>query len=666
MKLLSFLTTRTTLTPKHYLTISSSTNTLLSLDSYCAPNPQESVYSNNRIINGLIKTRQLGHAHKLFDEMLIRDVVTYNLLISGHGKHGVPTQALCLYSEMISLGIRESPSTFSSVLCICGNNSGFFGEGVQVHCRVVKLGFGFNLYIGSSLVGLYMHMGLVDLSLRLFDELPERNVELWNLVLRGFCELGRFDELVGFYYDMKEDNLELNGLTFCYLIRGCCDKRFFNEGRQLHSHVIKIGWVDSNVFVANALVDFYSACGVLRDAEISFQGIPLEDVLSWNSMLSAYADNGLLFYAVELFYMMQYWGKKPSIRSFVGFLKLCSLDGDIIFGKQIHCCVLKLGFDNGSVHVQSALISMYGKCFDIKNSVSVYENLPKRTLECCNSLMTSLLHCGIVDDVVEMFGLMVDEGIGLDEVTFSTVLKALSEACLISLASCRLVHCCAIKLGFESNISVSCSLMDTYSRSGNVEISLQVFKQLSSPNVFCFTAIISGFARNGYGRECFEILKTMIQKGLKPDKVTFLCVLNGCSHSGLVDEGKLVFNSMMSGHSISPEREHISCMVDLLGRAGILEEAEDLLQQTPERGDSVMWSSLLRSCRIHRNEMVGRRAAKVLLEIDPENFAVYLQVSNFYSEIGEYESSVQVREIALARKMTKEIGRSFIDIRSCH
>ncbi|EEF36997.1 pentatricopeptide repeat-containing protein, putative [Ricinus communis] len=476
-------------------------------------------------------------------------------------------------------------------------------------------------------------MGLDDWALGLFDELPERNLAIWNVVLRGFCELGRFDELLRIYNETKLDNLELNGLSFCYLIRGCCNKTFFNEGRQLHCHVIKVGWVNSNIFVANALVDFYSACGSLNDAKISFQAIPLEDVISWNSILSVCADNGLHFDALELFYMMQFWGKKPSIRSFVGFLNLSSMNGDIVFGKQIHCCVVKLGFYNGSVHVQSALIDMYGKCFDIENSISVYESLPKRTLECCNSLMTSLLHSGFVDDVIDMFGLMVDEGIGLDEFTFCTVLKALLESVLVSLASCRLVHCCVIKFGFESDISVSCSLIDGYSRSGKVELSQKVFSQLSSPNVFCLTSIINGFARNGMGRECLEIFETMIQKGLKPDKVTFLCVLTGCSHSGLVEEGRSVFNSMTSRHGICPDREHLSCMVDLLGRAGLLDEAEELLQRTPGRGTCVMWSSLLRSCRVHRNEMVGRRAAKFYWNLI-QTILQLSQVSNFILKLG--------------------------------
>ena len=231
-----------------------------------------------------------------------------------------------------------------------------------------------------------------------------------------------------------------------------------------------------------------------------------------------------------------------------------------------------------------------------------------------------------------------------------------------SLASCTLVHCCAIKSVFESEIAVSCSLIDAYSRSGHVRLSQQVFEKLPSPNVICFTSIINGYAQNGMGRECLEILNAMIQRGLKLDKVTFLSVLTGCNHSGLVEEGRMVFDSMKSFHGIDPDRRHYSCLVDLLGRAGLLDEAEEVLKKAAVKGDPVMWSSLLRSCRAQKYEIVGRRAVKILIELEPENHAAWFQASKFYSEIGDFETSVQIRELAMARKMRNEIGCSLIEV----
>ncbi|KAH7857890.1 hypothetical protein Vadar_017625 [Vaccinium darrowii] len=658
--------TITTFTSKR-IPMTAAIATLLPLDSYRQTSFQSNVYACNRAIDCQIKSGSLNAALKLFDEMPIRDVVTWNLVISGYGRYGYPNQALCFYNQMISHGVKESGSTFSSVLSICCD-AGLYDEGIKVHSKVIISGFSMNIYVASSLVDLYMHMGLVDIALKLFNDLSHRNLAIWNLVLRGFCELGRSTDLLGSIFQMKLEGVESNGLTFCYLIRGCGSDRLVDEGKQLHCCAFKLGWVESNLFVANALVDFYSACGCLVGAKKSFEAIPPEDVISWNSVVSVYAGSGFSLDALEMFTRMQLWGKRPSVRSFLGFLGLSSWTQNLILGRQIHCFVIKSGFDRRSVHVQSALIDMYGKCGEIDNSVLLFESVPERSLGCCNSLMTSLLHCGIIEDVGEMFGLMLDEGIGFDEVSLSTTLKALSVSTSGSLASCTLVHCCAVKSGFESEIAVSCSLIDAYSKSGHVTLSRQVFEKLTSPNVICFTSIINGYARNGMGRECLQILDIMIQGGLKLDKVTFLAVLMGCNHSGLIQEGKMVFDSMKSIHGIEPERQHYKCLVDLLGRAGLVDEAEELLKRAPVKGESVMWSSLLHSCRVHKNETVGHRAAKILMELEPENHATWFQASKFYYEIGDFVMSVHVKEIAMAKKMRKEIGYSLIEVNDhiCH
>lgn len=629
------------------------------------------VYVKNLEINAFIKSRDLNSALAVFHNMPVRDSVTYNLLISKCSLP--PEESLHLYAQMGIQGMRETPTTFSSVISLCTTNAGFLREGVQVHCRVVKFGFLSNVFVGGALVGFYMRVGLSGVALKLFDELPERNLGVWNVMLRGFCELGLVKEsLIGsFYSRMCFEGVEPNGVTFCYLLRGCSIQRMLHEGKRLQGCILKMGLVESNVFVANALVDFYSACGCYVGARECFEAIPVEDVISWNSLVSVCADNNLLLDALKLFSVMQNWGHRPSVRSLVGFLNLCSRTEEIRLGKQIHCHVVKLGFVEGSVHVQSALIDMYGKCWDIESSVAVFECLPKRTLECCNSSMTSLCHCGgSTEDVVELFGLMVDEeGLVPDEVTFSTTLKALSlssvscaSASLIT--SSRLLHCFALKSGVERDSAVACSLMDAYSRCGQVELSHQIFETLPSPNAICFTSMISGYARNGMGKEGLSVLHAMIEKGLKPDEVTFLCALAGCSHTGLVEEGRIVFNSMESLHGVHPDRRHFSCMVDLLCRAGLLREAEEFLLKAAGKGDCFMWSSLLRSCRVQRNEEVGTRAAKVLVELEPDDPAVWLQASNFYAEIGKFDAARQIREVVFARKMTREIiGRSSIEIR---
>lgn len=623
------------------------------------------VSSLNKTLHDVVKCGSLTSARHMFDEMPKRDVVTWNIMISGYSHNGFPRKSLNLYSKMVSQGIKENSSTFSSILTISAN-AGLFKQGVEIHSRVVVLGCSMNLHIVSALVNMYIKIGFIDVAFKLFYDLPKRNLPVWNLVLRGICELGRSGEFLRLYSDMKLENVEPNGLTFCYLIHGCCKERLVDKGRQLHSHVIKTGWLESNIFLANILVDFYSACGILVDANRAFECILPQDVITWNSMVSVYAANDLLHEAVRVLEEMRLWDKHPSAMSFVALLNLSSRTKELLFGKQIHNFVIKLGIDYGGVLIQSALIDMYGKNDDIQGSITVFQCSRERSLECCNSMMTSLLHLGFLQDVFELFSWMVCENIVFDEVSLSSTIKALSLYSSPSMDSCGLLHCCAIKSGFDSDSMILCSLIDAYSRSGQIRFSQQIFEALPSPNIIGFTSIINAYAQKGMGYECLAVFEEMIQKGLKPDKVTFLCILLGCNHSGLVEEGKKIFDSMRTLHEIIPDRRHYSCMVDLLGRAGLVNEAEELLMHASSEGDSVMWSSLLRSCRIHQNEHVGRRAAKRLMDLEPEDPSFWLQASNFYSEIGEFETAVYIREVAVARKLSRDIGYSLIRVPEYH
>ncbi|KAG8383182.1 hypothetical protein BUALT_Bualt05G0158000 [Buddleja alternifolia] len=565
-----------------------------------------------------MKSGSLNSALKLFDEMPERDAITWNIMISGYYRYGFLRQSLSLYNQMVFHGIVENSSTYSIVLSLC-SYAGFFREGVVVHCRAIILGLSMNVYIGSALVDLYLQMGLFDIALRLFSALQDRNLATWNVVLRGICEMGRSKEVVRIYNDMKVDGLEPNGLTFCYLIRGCGYERFLDEGMQLHCCVIKKGLVNSNLFVAMLWLTFTQLVG---------------DSLKLGNHLRL-SLSSTSFLGIQWFQFVH----RMVIR--------------ILLLKSSKECIFMLALD--TLLVQSALIDMYGKCGDIESSVSIFDTAPERTLESCNPLMTSLLRFGLIEDVIELFCLMVNENIGYDEVSLSSTLKALSATGTNS-ACCCLLHSCTIKSGFESDIAVSCSLIDAYSKSSEVKLSSQVFDQISPPNVVCFTSMISALARNGMGMECFEMFDRMIQSGLKPDKVAFLSVLMGCNHSGLVEGGKLLFHSMHSDHGLHPERQHYSCMVDLLGRAGSLDEVEELLKGTTWEVDFVIWSSILRSCRIHQSKEVGKRAAYMLMELEPENPAGWLQASNFYSDIGDFETMKRLREVLVARKMRREIG----------
>ncbi|KAF3777095.1 Pentatricopeptide repeat-containing protein [Nymphaea thermarum] len=293
-----------------------------------------------------------------------RDVITWNSMISGYRRHGLIEEALELYLCMNHAGIKGNTSTFSSVLGVC-DDAGAVELGSQVHCLSILLGFDSSLFVGSALVEFYMQSSEVADAVKVFGLLPERNLATWNSVLSGFSRNGRMGELFDMLVEMRATGVEPNALSYCYVIHGCDHEGVLDQGREVQCHMIKSGLAESNLFVANALVDMYSSCGCLNEAIKSFEVIQFQDVISWNSIVSIHASHAYRFRALDLFSQMHQWGKSPTVCSLMELLNSSGSTQSIQLGEQIHGQIISLGF-NGSVHIRSALINMYGKCKDMR------------------------------------------------------------------------------------------------------------------------------------------------------------------------------------------------------------------------------------------------------------------------------------------------------------
>ncbi|KAL6873632.1 hypothetical protein ACP4OV_013714 [Aristida adscensionis] len=589
--------------------------------------------------------------------MAVWDVVSLNRMITGFIRDGLSYRALAVYRWMVASGIRETPHTLSAVLGACGSC-----EGVQLHGRVLVLGLCSNLFVGSALVNHYMNVQSSRAALLVYDELPLRSAAICNVVLRGLCNLKLTEELLYLFLDMRRQGLELNGLSYCYALKGCHqDDEWLEQGRQLHGVVLKAGWVPSNIFLSNSLVDLYSTIGDLVDVKCSLDGIPSEDVISWNSIVSVYADNGYVKEAIGYFRQMLWHGKMPSVHSFIGLLSLCGQIGDLQLGVQIHGIAVKLGFSRCSVHVQTTLIDMYGKCCSFDCSLAIFNEIPNLALESCNSMITSSIRCNVFDLPLEILYCMTGEEVMPDSVTLSATLKAVSLSASSSLVSCQMLHSCTVKLGFETDMAVCSSLISAYARAGQINSSHLIFECLRDPNVICFTSIISACARYGDGARGIELLNKMVSSGLKPDDVTFLCAIAGCDQAGLFEEGKLVIELMRASRELDPDERHFACMVNLLSRDGFVEEAMKMMEHSPLRHYTKAWSSLLQSCRAHGESVLGKRAANMLIDVEQKDPATNLQVSKYFYDIGDKESASRIKALASGQELKKS-GHSLVEI----
>nr|ABK26521.1 unknown [Picea sitchensis] len=237
-------------------------------------------------------------------------------------------------------------------------------------------------------------------------------------------------------------------------------------------------------------------------------------------------------------------------------------------------------------------------------------------------------------------------------------------ASVAALEQGKQVHADIIKIGFELDVSVSNGLVDMYGKCGRIEDAQEVFSKLLEPDVASWNAMISGLAQHGCGKEAVLLFEQMLQTGVKPNQITFVVVLSGCSHAGLVDEGRNYFDSMTRDHGISPKAEHYSCMVDLFGRAGCLDEALNFINQMPVEPNASVWGSLLGACRVHGNIELAERAVEQLIELTPENPGTYVLLSNIYAAAGRWDDAGKVRKMMKDRSVKKEPGCSWIEVQN--
>ncbi|CAN6446294.1 unnamed protein product [Victoria cruziana] len=618
---------------------------------------EKETFLQNKRVSEHFKFGSVGAARKAFDGMPVRDVITWNAMISGYRRNGLVEAALEVYIRMNREGIKGNASTFSSVLAVC-SDVGALQLGSQVHCLTVLLGFELSLFVGSALVHFYMHSLNVDNAIKMFGFLPERNLATWNTMLSGLSRNDRRDQLFEMLIEMRNTGMKPNKLSYCYIIHGCDHEGMLDQGRQVHCHMIKSGLAESDLFIANALVDMYSSCGCLLEAIKSFEVLESEDVISWNSIVSIHASHGYVLRALDLFRQMRHLRKSPTVRSLIELLCCSGNMQDVQLGEQIHGQAIRLGF-NDSVHIRSALIIMYGKCTDIRSCERLFDDVARRSLVCYNALISSYAKSSLEENAIETFKISLREKLRPDQFTVSAILKSCTS--MVASEYSEQFHCFVIKTGLLGDMAVSVSLIDSYSKSGNSEISRQIFHDISELTTTSVTAIISAYARNGLGREALELFEYMLLNGLVPDDVTLLAVLSACNHAGLVEEGLAIFESMTTCYEVTPDRRHYSCIINLLGRAGMLEEAVELMNASTVEGDAKLWSAILGACRIHRNLKVGERAAEALMELEPECPATYLQVCDLYNASGDLEIAAKIRSLEMRKWGRTDCGYSLIE-----
>lgn len=341
-------------------------------------------------------------------------------------------------------------------------------------------------------------------------------------------------------------------------------------------------------------------------------------------------------------------------------LKAASRNLDGVLVRELHGVAIKCGLEN-NMYCESGLISSYSKLGEVEMAQKVFLNSPVRKLGSWNAIIAGLSQGGRAKEALYMFIEMMKDGFFPDDVTMVCVISACGGLSDLNLALQLHKYVFQAKRTEKSHVLVMNSLIDAYGKCGRMDLASKVFCEMEERNVSSWTSVIVGYAGQGYVDDALRCFSSMREAGVKPNHVTFVGVLTACVHGGMVQEGKYYFNMMKNGYGIEPMLPHFGCMVDLLGRAGMVDEAKSMVDTMPMKANAVIWGCLMGACEKYGNVKLGEWVAKHLIELEPGQDGVYVVMSNIYAKNGMWKELEKIRETMKERKLAKIPSYSFHD-----
>ncbi|XP_059624992.1 pentatricopeptide repeat-containing protein At2g22410, mitochondrial [Cornus florida] len=562
----------------------------------------------------------------------------------------------------------------------------------QIQAQMTVTGLILDGFASSRLIAFcaISESGSLDYCKLLLKNTQNINVFSWNVSIRGFSESGTPKEAILLYKRMLRSTWSRpDSYTYPLLFKSCARMSLIWTGHGVLGHVLQLGF-DSDIFVHNAVIHLLVSCGELDSARKVFAESGVRDLVSWNSLINGYVRSGQAHEALRIYREMEVDRIKPDEVTMIGVVSACAQLEDLNTGREFHLYIEENRL-NLTVPLANALMDMYVKCGNLEEAQTLFDKMAKKTIVSWTTMVTGYAKFGFLDiaqslfdempekDVVPwnaMIGCYVQakcskEALALfqdmqarnvkpDEVTMVSCLSACSQLGALDVGVW--IHKYIRKHKLTLNVALGTALVDMYAKCGNIKKAVQVFHEIPRRNSLTWTAMIGGLALHGNAHDAISHFSGMIDIGLVPDEITYLGLLSACCHGGLVEEGRKFFAQMSSKFNLSPKLKHYSCMVDLLGRAGLLEETEELIKSMPIPADAVVWGSLFFACRIHGNVDMGERAAAKLLELDPHDSGIYVLLANMYREAKMWDEAEEARRRMRERGVEKTPGCSSIEV----
>eukprot|EP01018_Ginkgo_biloba_P016705 Gb_16366 [translate_table: standard] len=476
-------------------------------------------------------------------------------------REGRLTEALDILQHMEYPDIWVKLDTFAFILQACANMKAL-AEGKQIHARMHKTGIDQNIFLGNKLVIMYAKCGSLDYARQMFDKMSERNVVSWTAMIGGYVKHGLCEEALSLFYEMKKVRTQPDNFIFPGVLKACAALADLQQGKEVHDYITKSG-IEPDVFVGNSLVEMYAKCGSIEDARLVFDKLSKKNVVSWNVMISGYAQNGHGEKALHLFHEMQLGGMSPNPVTITSTLPACASLAALQQGKEIHGKIIKNAL-NSDILVGNALLDMYAKCGSTENAWRVFVKMFQKDLGSWNSMIACYAKNGYRDEALELFQQMQSVGI-------------------------------------KGNVVSWTAIIATYAQCGKGEEALKLFHQMQlvgiKPDIISWNAVITCFAQNGYGNEALKSFRQMQLSGMKPNFVTISSVLPACASLAALQQGKEIHGCIISS-GFKSDVFVGSALVDMYAKCGCIEYAWKVFNKTSQK-NIVSWNAMIAGCAMH-------------------------------------------------------------------
>lgn len=616
-----------------------------------------------KLIDSYATSSHLNFSQKVLEPPIADASTTFcNRVLENLYKNGEYGKCLLVFREMGLKSIFQDECTYDFVLRSCYELFDFkFGEMVYGH--LVKTGFDSFDFLKYASVDMLRK----KIPFRNWPELAGEKlssaVNDWNSLIFGVLQHGETKKCFRIFSHMRKERIDPDSMTVVNLLRSCIELNRLNLGRMIHALAL-VSKLCEDLIVNTALLTMYSRMKSLVDARKVFDKMPQRDTVVWNIMISAYSRHGFPLKSLELLVQMVKSGIKSDLFTALPVISSIAELKSLKQGKEVHGHVIRNGSDY-QVSVLNCLMDMYCKSNCLNYAQMIFNVLQNKTVVSWSSMIKGYVSHEQFEDALSLFNKMKVEGFRIDAVTVINILPAFVN--IGAFQQIKNLHGYSTKSAFTSVPAVTTALLASYAKCGCIELARKLFddEETGIKDIISWNSMISAYAKHGDLCKCFELYKQMKQQQeLRPDQLTFLSLLTGCVNSGSVREGLECFKEMTDEYGFRPSKEHYGCMVDLLGRAGYVKQASEVINAIPMEADARVFGPLLNACKIHSETgFLAEFAAEKLIALEPENAGNYVLLSNIYAAERKWEGVAKMRIHMRDKKLKKTPGCSWLEIK---